>query len=110
LVLAGVVATTLLARQRLTISPIDLSYRSFTTTIRVPIARVPAIHAAFGKVGAPIFALIVETAPGSLGEEFHVNLKPFNKRELRVFFQTAKDLGIVVKTDSVIAKQIGLLQ
>jgi hypothetical protein len=107
LALVGVSITVLLLRVRLAITPEGVTYRTVARARHVSRAEIAAIHAAFGAEGVPAYLMFVETAPGSVARGLRINIKPFGRRDLRRFLETAEQLAIPIRLDRHVAREIG---
>jgi hypothetical protein len=102
--LLGFIGTISLAHLRLTLSPEMITYRSILRTVRIQLNHVITIRGEFGLEKGPVWALVVEVSPLAQSREICINMKLFNKRDLRHLLDTAEVLDIPVHLDGMVAR------
>jgi len=115
LVVIGFVGTFCLWRLRLVITEEAISYRGIFRAFRVPIADIKLMRGGFlgreeyqnGFPRGPGVALSLDVCMGGRSSQFRVNIKPFDKRELRKLLGVAKYRGIPLCLDDAVEAMLG---
>jgi len=107
LVVIGFVGTFCLWRLRLVITEEAISYRGIFRAFRVPIADIKLMRGGFLGRRGPGVALSLDVCMGGRSSQFRVNIKPFDKRELRKLLGVAKYRGIPLCLDDAVEAMLG---